>query len=115
MTRCRPRAGGVQMQEVNGGGSMRHLSLVLSLAALLGASLVAPATQAQESTLLESVKRNPGEARAMCQQFKALNAENISATSAQSISAVAMQRNLSRQDAEILVTYVIGLYCPDVR
>jgi len=26
-----------------------------------------------------------------------------------------MQRNLSRQDAEILVTYVIGLYCPDVR
>jgi hypothetical protein len=103
------------MQEVNGGGSMRHLSLVLSLAALLGASLVAPATQAQESTLLESVKRNPGEARAMCQQFKALNAENISATSAQSISAVAMQRNLSRQDAEILVTYVIGLYCPDVR
>ncbi len=115
MTRCRPRAGGVQMQGVNGGGSMRHLSLVLSLAALLGASLVAPATQAQESTLLESVKRNPGEARAMCQQFKALNAENISATSAQSISAVAMQRNLSRQDAEILVTYVIGLYCPDVR
>jgi hypothetical protein len=115
MTRCRPMAGGVQMQEVNGGGSMRHLSLVLSLAALLGASLVAPATQAQESTLLESVKRNPGEARAMCQQFKALNAENISATSAQSISAVAMQRNLSRQDAEILVTYVIGLYCPDVR
>lgn len=115
MTRCRPRGGGVQMQEVNGGGSMRHLSLVLSLAALLGASLVAPATQAQESTLLESVKRNPGEARAMCQQFKALNAENISATSAQSISAVAMQRNLSRQDAEILVTYVIGLYCPDVR
>lgn len=115
MTRCRPMAGGVQMQEVNGGGSMRHLSLVLSLAALLGASLVAPATQAQESKLLESVKRNPGEARAMCQQFKALNAENISATSAQSISAVAMQRNLSRQDAEILVTYVIGLYCPDVR
>ena len=115
MTRCRPRAGGVQMQRVNGGGTMRHLSLILSLAALLGGAIAAPASLAQESTLLESVKRNPGEARAMCQQFKALNAKNISATSAQSISAVAKQRNLSRQDSEILVTYVIGLYCPDVR
>lgn len=115
MTRCRPRAGGVEMQEVNGGGTMRHLSLILPLAALLGASIAAPASLAQESTLLESVKRNPGEARAMCQQFKALNAKNISATSVESISAVAKQRNLSQQDAEILVTYVIGLYCPDVR
>ena len=94
---------------------MRHLSLIISLAALLGGAIAAPTSLAQESTLLESVKRNPGEARAMCRQFKALNAKNISATSAQSISAVAKQRNLSRQDAEILVTYVIGLYCPDVR
>ena len=94
---------------------MRHLSFVLSVAALLGGAIAAPASLAQESTLLESVKRNPREARAMCQQFKALNAKNVSATSAQSISAVAKQRNLSRQDAEILVTYVIGLYCPDVR
>lgn len=115
MTRCRPRAGGVEMQRVNGGGTMRHLSLMISLAALLGVAIAAPNSLAQESTLLESVKRNPGEARGMCQQFKALNAKNISATSAQSISAVAKQRNLSRQDAEILVTYVIGLYCPDVR
>ena len=94
---------------------MRHLSLIISLAAFLGGVIAAPTSLAQESTLLESVKRNPGEARAMCRQFKALNAKNISATSAQSISAVAKQRNLSRQDAEILVTYVIGLYCPDVR
>ena len=94
---------------------MRHLSLILSIAVMLGGAIAAPASLDQESTLLESVKRNPGEARAMCQQFKALNANNISATSAQSISAVAKQRNLSRQDAEILVTYVIGLYCPDVR
>lgn len=94
---------------------MRHLSLIVSLAAILYGSIAVPASLAQESTLLDSVKRNPEEARAMCRQFKALNAKNISATSAQSINAVAKQRNLSRQDAEILVTYVIGLYCPDVR
>jgi hypothetical protein len=115
MARCRRRSGGVEIKEVNGGGSMRHLSLVLSVAAVLVPVIAAPATLAQQSTLLESVKRNPDEARAMCRQFKTLNAKNISATSAQSINAVANQRNLSRQDAEILVTYVIGLHCPDVR
>jgi hypothetical protein len=102
------------MKEVNGGGIMRHLFVCLALAAVLAPS-VPPAVRAQESTLLDSVKRNPDEARAMCRQFKALNAKNISATSARSINAVAQRRNLSRQDAEILVTYVIGLYCPDVR
>jgi hypothetical protein len=28
---------------------------------------------------------------------------------------VAQSRNVSTQDAEVLTTYVVGLYCPDVR
>ncbi len=102
------------MNQVNGGGTtMRHLFLPLSLSvALLG---VAPALRAQQSSLLESVKRNPQEARSLCNQFKALNAQGVSATSPQAISNLAKQRSLTRQDAEILATYVIGLYCPDVR
>jgi len=92
---------------------MRHLSLVLFLVSALLSGL--PASLAQGSSLLDSVKRNPDEARALCRQFKTLNGKGVSATSSESISALAKQRNLSRQDAEILATYVIGLYCPDVR
>ncbi|TCD56951.1 hypothetical protein [Synechococcus sp. BS55D] len=92
---------------------MRHLFLPLTLSvALIG---VVPALRAQQSSLLESVKRNPQEAQALCNQFKALNAQGVSATSPQAINNLAKQRGLTRQDAEILATYVIGLYCPDVR
>lgn len=70
---------------------------------------------AGQSTLLESVKRNPKEAKALCRQFKALNAKGKSALSSQAIGNLASQRNLSTTDAEILATYVIGLHCPDVR
>ena len=70
---------------------------------------------AGQSTLLESVKRNPKEAKALCRQFKALNANGKSALSSQAIGNLASQRNLSTTDAEILATYVIGLHCPDVR
>jgi len=88
---------------------MRHFFalLLLSLAN-------APVLKAQ-STLLESVKRNPDEARALCRQFKDLNSKGISASSTQAISQVSRQKNLSPIDAEILSTYVIGLNCPDVR
>ena len=68
-----------------------------------------------ESSLLESVKRNPNEALALCGQFKTLNTQGISASSKQSIMEVARKRNLSSIDAEILSTYVIGMNCPDVR
>ena len=74
----------------------------------------APASLAQ-SSLLESVKRNPGEAQALCQQFKSINARGESALSSQSIAVIAGQRNLNKTEAEIVATYVIGLNCPDVR
>ena len=81
------------------------------MAALL--AVASPGTA--QSTLLESVKRNPQEAKALCRQFRALNAKGTSALSSQAIGQLARQRNLSTTDAEILATYVIGLHCPDVR
>ena len=84
------------------------------LAAVATLLAVSPETHAP-SSLLESVKRNPSEARALCQQFKSFNARGESALSPESIALVAGQRNLSNTDAEIVVTYAIGINCPDVR
>ncbi len=76
----------------------------------------APAEGAQAaSPLLESVKQNPALAKQMCARFKQLNAAGQSATSSASIAAVASSQGLSAMDAEVLITYVIGLNCPDVR
>lgn len=93
---------------------MRFLSALILVTLASAPIATAPSARAQ-STLLESVKRNPAEAIALCNQFKGLNAQGISATSPQAIQSVATQRNLSSTDAEILSTYVIGLHCPDVR
>ena len=90
---------------------MRYLPALI-VVALASASDVKAQSR---SSLLESVKNNPGEARELCGQFKALNTKGISAYSSQSISEVARQRNLSSNNAEILATYVIGMNCPDVR
>lgn len=94
----------------------RSLLRALSLAAAGTALLLGltPTGQAQ-SAILESVKRNPDEAKALCQQLRQLNAQGISATSRQAVNLVAAQRNLSPMDAEVLTTYVVGLHCPDVR
>ena len=85
------------------------------VAASMAAILSVASPSSAQSTLLESVKRNPKEAKALCRQFKALNAKGKSALSGKSIGRLADQRNLSTTDAEILATYVIGLHCPDVR
>ena len=66
-----------------------------------------------QSRLLESVKRNPDEAKSICQNFKELNKENISAGSSKSIKKISTQRNISQVEAEILSMYVRGLYCPE--
>ena len=66
-----------------------------------------------QSRLLESVKRNPEEAKSICESFIELNKENISAASKKSIQKVSMQKNISEGDAEILSMYVRGLYCPE--
>ncbi|MFZ0409224.1 MAG: hypothetical protein WAM11_14095 [Cyanobium sp.] len=90
------------------------LSGFLSVAILMvGLAPIAPAGAA--SALLESVKQNPQLARSLCERFKRYNAEGKLATSKESIDWVAASQGLSPMDAEVLTTYVIGLYCPDVR
>ena len=87
---------------------MRYLySIAISLIAFM------PGVMAQ-SNLLESVKRNPKEAKALCMQFRNLNSIGVSASSNQAIKEISSQQNLSNTDAEILSMYVIGLHCPDV-
>ena len=82
---------------------------------LVGLALAPLAPAAAASALLESVKQNPQLARQLCAEFKQLNAEGRSATSPESLARVASSQGLSTMDAEVLTTYVIGLYCPDVR
>ncbi len=66
-----------------------------------------------QSRLLEGVKRNPDEAQSICESFKELNKENISAGSKKSIQKISIQKNISEVDAEILSMYVRGLHCPE--
>ena len=68
-----------------------------------------------ESKLLETVKRNPAEARALCKKFQKMNSSGKSAYSKKSTKRLATSRNLSMIDAEVFVTYVVGMDCPDVR
>jgi hypothetical protein len=67
------------------------------------------------SDLLNEVKRNPQQAKGMCRDFKELNANGKSAHSKKSIRTIAKSRKLSNEDAEVLVTYVVGMHCPNVR
>ena len=66
-----------------------------------------------QSRLLENVKRNPVEAKSICQNFRDLNKKDISAGSPKSIQRVSKQKNISEVEAEILSMYVRGLYCPE--
>ena len=66
-----------------------------------------------QSRLLENVKRNPDEAKSICQNFRELNKKDISAGSPKSIQQISNQKNISEVDAEILSMYVRGLYCPE--
>ena len=44
-----------------------------------------------------------------------MNAAGLSSTSSQAVATIAQQQKLSTTDAEVLTTYVVGIYCPDVR
>ena len=66
-----------------------------------------------QSRLLEGVKRNPNEAKSICESFRELNKKNISAGSPKSIQQISSKKNISEVDAEILSMYVRGLYCPE--
>lgn len=80
---------------------------------VLGAALSSPAWC--QADLLETVKRNPAQAKAMCKTFRQANDDNASAYDEATTRQVARAQQLSAQDAEILITYVVGMHCPDVR
>ena len=67
-----------------------------------------------QSNLLESVKKNPGDAIKMCNKFEEFNSKGISASSDKAIEFVSKKNNLNPINAEILSIYVIGLHCPQV-
>ena len=83
------------------------------LVSLIFTSFIINQEAMAQSRLLESVKRNPDEAKSICESFRELNKENISAGSQKSIQKISTQKNISEVDAEILSMYVRGLYCPE--
>lgn len=88
---------------------------LLTQAGLAVLPLARPPSALAASALLETVKQNPALARSLCDQFKKSNAAGQSAMGPESIASVAGSQGLSKVDAEILITYVIGMNCPDVR
>ena len=67
-----------------------------------------------QSNLLESVKKNPNEAKNLCNKFREFNSKGISASSDKAINYVSKKNKLTPVNAEIFSIYVIGLYCPDI-
>ena len=67
-----------------------------------------------QSNLLESVKKNPGEAVNICNKFRDFNSKGISASSDKAIEYVSNKKKLTPVNAEIFSIYVIGLHCPDI-
>ena len=67
-----------------------------------------------QSNLLESVKKNPGEAINICNKLREFNSKGISASSDKAIEYVSNKKNLTPVNAEIFSIYVIGLHCPDI-
>lgn len=92
-------------------------SLCSRLAGLCAAALLGPTLPAgaQQSSLLDSIKQNPQRGQVLCGQLRQLNAQGVSFTSSQITTMVSAQQGLSPADSEVLVTYAVGLYCPDVR
>ena len=91
---------------------LKLLRTALIALALLGSPLLVVAA---DSDLLNSVKRNPEKAKAMCRSFRQMNANGRSPFSKPYINQVAASEKLSFQDAEILMTYIVGMHCADVR
>ena len=83
--------------------------------AILIAYLASPSIGYGQSQLLENVKNNPDEAKALCNKFRKDNEMGISSRSKAVIESISQDKNLSFTDAEILSIYVIGMYCPDVK
>ena len=67
-----------------------------------------------QSNLLESAKKNPGEAKNICNKFRELNSKGVSASENEAIDYVSKRNKLTSVNAEIFSIYVIGLHCSDV-
>ena len=67
-----------------------------------------------QSNLLETVKKNPNEARNLCNKFREFNSKGISASSDKVIEFVSNKKKLTPVNADIFSIYVIGLHCPDI-
>ena len=67
-----------------------------------------------QSNLLETVKKNPNEAKKICTKFREFNSKGISASSDKAIDYVSNKKKLTPVNAEIFSIYVIGLHCPDI-
>ena len=67
-----------------------------------------------QSNLLETVKKNPNEARNLCNKFRDFNSKGISASSDKVIEYLSNKKKLTPVNAEICSIYVIGLHCPDI-
>ncbi|MBO8227876.1 hypothetical protein HA150_03075 [Prochlorococcus marinus XMU1414] len=67
-----------------------------------------------QSNLLESVRKNPDEARDLCNKFREFNSKGDSASSTKVVTFVANKKKLTPVNAEIFSIYVIGLHCPDI-
>ena len=67
-----------------------------------------------QSNLLESVKKNPNEAKNLCNKFRDFNSKGISASSDKVIEFVSNKKKLTPVNAERFSIYVIGLHCPDI-
>ena len=83
------------------------------LITLIASSIAFTSHVNAQSEILGSVKRNPDEAKSICQDFRELNKKEISAGSKQSIQEISKKKNISEIDSEILSMYVRGLYCPE--
>ena len=59
-----------------------------------------------QSNLLESVKKNPNEARNLCNKFRDFNSKGISASSDKAIEYVSNKKKLTPVNAEIFSIYV---------
>jgi hypothetical protein len=90
----------------------RLSTCLAALVFTLGALLPPPAGA---SALLDRVKTNEALARSLCDQFKQVNASGQSVWAKSTVEQVAKSQNLSMMDAEVLISYVIGLHCMDVR
>ena len=83
------------------------------LITLIASSIAFTSQVNAQSEILGSVKRNPDEAKSICQSFRELNKKGISASSKKSIQEISKKKTISEIDAEILSMYVRGLYCPE--